>query len=180
LLLTPRFPQRTAVPASVDSQPSEPATERAAQRQKELREFVQNTSRELTTALEIADTVDDDAKRAKILMSVSAIQRRLGHTDDAKRTIQKARTAFREYQATRHSLWSKIKDGCLTVVAWAGKIGLGTFFSALFIKAFGHYFVESLAHKVGDEKFAKALGTTLKNTAKESGLIIPYSYQKKE
>jgi len=171
----PGPPAPDFAPAGDASDPDESLSdeERAAKLQNQLREFVQETSQEVDAALEIVKTIDDHGSRAKILMKISSIQHALGNSEIAKETAHTAKAAFADYDAGRHGVWAKVKHGFVTVVGWAGAMGLGTFFTTLFIKVFGYYFIETAAYKIGDKEFARALGTTLKTTAKESGLILP-------
>ncbi|MEM8667721.1 MAG: hypothetical protein AAGG48_09415 [Planctomycetota bacterium] len=169
-LMAPLF-----VPAGEDSSVDDSTTkeELDAKRQTELVSFVDETTQELDAALRIAYTVDDHGSRAKILMIVSSVHLALGNDDEAEDAAHAAKVSFADYENELHGRWARVKRGFFFVVRWAGAFGILGFVGGLAIKVLGYYLIETAARKIGDETFAKALGTTLKTTAKESGLILP-------
>lgn len=160
-----------------DTETKESPEDQESARQRILKEFASQTEQHVSTCLELIDGLPD-AHKIPLLIGVSDIQESLDLKDAASNSLMNAKKAFHSTQAAQTSVWATTKSVCSTVFGWAGAIGLTTLFTGLFVQVIGFYIVETLAAKVGDERFAKALGTTVKTTISESGLILPERLQR--
>ncbi|MEX0700838.1 MAG: hypothetical protein WD069_01970 [Planctomycetales bacterium] len=143
-----------------------------------LRDFVAQRRTHIEHVLKLADSLSPSPMKAGILLAVSDLQYSVSFDAEAEATQSRGADVLKAHAERMRSWWALAKSAGATVLRWAGGVGLAALFFGLFLRVVEFYCVDALATRIGSERFAKALGTTLRTTVKESGLILPEHFEK--
>lgn len=152
---------------------NEPTPEAELQHQLEMKAFVDTARARLTDIKAVADRTNDSDEKAVLLAKLAKWYMTLGQKAEADSAFGEAVAVHKRVNTP--SWKDNVNQFVSTAIKWAATLGFGSILSGLFVKVAGFYIAESLAQRLGDEKVAKALGVTLREAGKVSGLILPAS-----
>lgn len=141
--------------------------------QKQLSTFVETTIAYLARVMVEANTIGDPVQEMKVLFVVADTYRALDQADQAEIASIKALQRFDDYLNQRNSVGKQFKAAMVSMLTWMTTFGVSAIVIGCLLKVFGVLLADAIASKVGDERFAKALGVTLRTVKQESKIILP-------